>query len=195
MNQPVQLVILVVAERTAKLSRVVLVYTLRIHYITDTEDIIDCIILIAVIHYRQPLDGQCGVLQPLTLLVKRVGGLHTVAELGVNGVPVFIVAYLLDKGLLFAELVARKAFHLPRSIVVISNHLAVGIGHRAHAVPTVVGGAVDVGAYVGKARHDRPDGLNNLALSAVIVGFATGVVEVVPCTRIVHCYTEEFQFT
>jgi len=88
------------------------------------------------------------------------------------GMPVLIVAYLFDKGFLFAELVARKTFHLSRRVVMVSNRFAVGIGHRAHTVPAVVGGAVDVGAYVGKARHDRPDSLNDFALSAVIVGFA-----------------------
>lgn len=113
MNQPVQLVILVVAERTAKLSRVVLVYTLRIHYITDTEDIIDCIILIAVIHYRQPLDGQCGVLQPLTLLVKGIGGLGTVAQLLVNGVTALVVAYPFYYNALLTQFIACKANYLP----------------------------------------------------------------------------------
>ena len=50
MNKAVQLIILiVVAERTAELSRVVFVYILRIHYITNAEDIIHSIILAVVV--------------------------------------------------------------------------------------------------------------------------------------------------
>ena len=58
----------------------------------------------------------------------------------------------------------------------IGNHLPVGIGHRAHAVPAVVGGAVDVGAHVGGAHHHRANRLHHFALVAVVIRLAARCV-------------------
>jgi len=55
----------------------------------------------------------------------------------------------------------------------IGNHLPIGIGHRAHAVPAVVRGPVDIGAHVGGAHHHRANRLHHFTLVAVVIGFAT----------------------
>ena len=171
-DQSVDVVIdIAVAVCPAELRLVLIAYFLRISRVRDAKDVVYQIVLIFVLHDGIPHRSERHLLQTLALLIIGIIAFRAVAELGVNGVPVLIVAYLLDKGFFLAEFVARKAFHLSCRIVMISNHLAVGIGHRTYAVPAVVGGAIDVGAYVGKARHDCSDGLNDLALSAVIVGF------------------------
>ncbi len=93
----------------------------RVYGIGDAENIIHQVVLILVLHDGIPRRGERHLLQTLALLVVSVAAFRAVAELGVNGVSVFIVTYLFDKGFVFAEFVARKTFHLPRRIVVISR--------------------------------------------------------------------------
>ena len=176
-DQSVDVVVdIAVAVCPAELLLVLIAYFLRINGVRDAKNVIYQIVLVFVLHDGIPRRSERHLLQTLALLIIGIIAFRSVAKLGVNGVPVLIVAYLLDKGFFLAEFVARKAFHLSCRIVMISNHLAVGIGHRTYAVPAVVGGAIDIGAYVGKARHDRSDGLNDLSLSTVIVGFAARCV-------------------
>ena len=79
----------------------------------NTEDIIHSIILVPVLHHSLTLDCQLGVLQPLTLLVKGIGGLGTVAQLLVNGVTALVVAYPFYYNALLTQFIACKANYLP----------------------------------------------------------------------------------
>ena len=79
----------------------------------------------------------------------------------------------------------------------IGNHLAIGIGHCAHAVPVVVGSAVNIGAHIGGAHQHRANSLYHLASGAVVVGLASrGVLhQRQPATAVIASCIEECLIT
>ena len=155
MNQAVQLVILVgVRTCPSQLRLVELRQSLRVGGVGDAEDVIHGIIAVLVLHQRAATARKCHVLQTLTLLVIGVRGLRTITQLLIDGMSVLVVAYLRHDGTLLAQLAARQALHLSGCVVVIGDDLTVGVGHRPHTVPRVIGSSIDVGADVRHARHD-----------------------------------------
>ena len=150
---------------------------MRVGGIGDAEDVIYGIIAVLVLHQRAAAARKCHVLQTLTLLVVSIGSLGTIAELLIDGMSVLVVAYLCHDGTLLALLAARQALHLSGGVVVVGDDLTVGIGHRLHTVPAVVGGTIDIGADVRHARHDGAHGLGDLSLTAIVVGLtARGIL-------------------
>ena len=114
MNKTVQLVILIRMRTPSSQLRLVEFRKRRwVGGIRNTEDIIHSIILVPVLHHSLTLDCQLGVLQPLTLLVKGIGGLGTVAQLLVNGVTALVVAYPFYYNALLTQFIACKANYLP----------------------------------------------------------------------------------
>ena len=144
----------------------------RVYGIGNTQDIVHSIVSVLVFHHSPTVRRKVHRLQTFTLLVVGVGCLRAVAQLGIDGMPVLVVTYPVNNNALTPLFIARKANYLPCRIVMIGNHLPVGIGHGAHAVPAVVGGAVDVGAHVGGAHHHRAHRLHHFALVAVVIRLA-----------------------
>ena len=110
------------------------------------------------------------------MFVVGVGGFRSITELGIDCVSILVIAHLFYDGFFLSLFVGLDTRDLPCRIVMIGNHLPVGIGHGAHAVPAVVGCAVDVGAHVGGAHHHRAHRLHHFALVAVVIRLAARCV-------------------
>ena len=107
------------------------------------------------------------------MFVVGVGGFRSITELGIDCVSILVIAHLFYDGFFLSLFVGLDTRDLPCRIVMIGNHLPIGIGHGAYAVPAVVRGAVDIGAHVGGAHHHRAHRFYDFALVAVVIGFAS----------------------
>ena len=86
---------------------------------------------------------------------------------------IFVITHLFNDSLFLPLFVGFDTRDLSCGIIGIGHDFSVGISHGAHAVPTVVGGTIDIGTHIGCAHHHRANGLYNLALVAVVIDFAT----------------------
>ena len=75
----------------AELRLILLSQALRVGSVRDAKDIVHQVVLVFILHDGIPCRSERHLLQALTLLVVCVAAFRAVAELGVNGMSVFVI--------------------------------------------------------------------------------------------------------